>query len=90
LRSSDGGRGCDAGWWGEPAGPRKARLSGRGLGGLDEGAGRPGQGDRVQAAELAVDVAPGQAGAPFSDADEQQRESAEQDVGADAGPATRG
>jgi hypothetical protein len=42
-----------------------------GFGGLDDGAGGPGQGDRVQPAELAGDLPPGHAGAPFGDADQQ-------------------
>ena len=51
---------------------------------MDDGAGAAGEGDRVDPAELGGDAPPGQPGAAFGDADEQQREPAEQDVGADA------
>ena len=39
----------------------------------------------MQPAEFAVDAAPGRAGAAFGDPDQQQRQPAQQDVGADAG-----
>jgi hypothetical protein len=52
---------------------------------VDDGVGAPGQGDRVDSAEFERDASPVQPGASFGDADEQQGEPAEQDVGADAG-----
>ncbi len=55
-----------------------------GVGALAEGSGRAGEGDRVEAVEVAADVVPGLAGGGLDDADEQQREPAEHDVGAHA------
>jgi hypothetical protein len=58
---------------------------GRGqFGALAEGAGRAGEGAQVQALEFFAQRRPGRSGAGFGDADEQQREPAQQDVGADA------
>ena len=48
------------------------------------GAGRAGERDEVQALQLERDPSPGLAGLAFGDADQQQGEPAEQDVGADA------
>jgi hypothetical protein len=73
----------DAGWWGDLAGPKNAGLDVGEWGGLDDGAGAAGQGDGVQPAELEFDASPGQAGAAFGDADEQQRPPAQQHVRAD-------
>jgi hypothetical protein len=53
-------------------------------GGLLELAGGAGERDEVEAFELAAQVAPGVAGLAFAEADEQQREPADQDVRADA------
>ena len=72
LCCSGGVEGGDSGWRGEFAGPKNARLGGGGFGGLDDGPGRSGEGDRVQPAQLAVDLAPGLAGAAFGDPDQQQ------------------
>src|SRR3954447_25571691 len=77
--------GTSWGWRGEPAGPKNALLGGGELSGLGDRAGRPGQGDGVQPAQLAGQGRPGLSGAPFGDPNQQQRKPAEQDVGADAG-----
>src|SRR5215210_7156399 len=53
-------------------------------GGLLDLAGGAGEGDEVEALELAAEVAPGLVGLALADADEQQREPADQDVRADA------
>jgi len=63
----------DAGRWCDLADPKNGRLSFGERGGLDDGAGAAGQGDGVQPAELGLDPPPGQAGAAFGDADEEQR-----------------
>ena len=55
------------------------------VGGLPEGAGRAGPGDGVLALELGADAVPGLAGGVLGDADEEEGEPAEDDVGADAG-----
>jgi hypothetical protein len=52
--------------------------------GLLDGAVGSGEGDEVQALELERDPAPGLAGLAFADADQQQREPADQHVCADA------
>src|SRR4051795_3092755 len=54
-----------------------------GVGALAEGAGGAGEGDGVEPVEVAADVVPGVAGAGLDDADEEQGEPAEHDVGAD-------
>src|SRR5712672_3388886 len=54
------------------------------LGALPEGAGRAGEGAHVQAVQVAADVVPGVAGGGLDDPDEQQRQPAQDDVGADA------
>ena len=54
------------------------------LGALAEGAGGAGEGAGVEPVEVAAHVVPGLAGGGLDDADEQQREPAQQDVGADA------
>ena len=51
---------------------------------MDGGACAAGEGDGVDAAEFGGDAPPGRPGAAFGDADEQQRQPADQDVGADA------
>ena len=53
-------------------------------GGLLDGAVGPGEGDEVQALQFERDPPPGLAGLAFADADQQQREPADQDVRADA------
>jgi hypothetical protein len=53
-------------------------------GGLLDLAGGAGERDEVQALEFAAQVAPGVGGLAFADADEQQRQPADQDVRADA------
>lgn len=53
-------------------------------GGLDEAPGRPGQFGRVDATMLRRHLAPGHRAPTLGDADEQQREPAQQDVRADA------
>ena len=50
---------------------------------LLDGAGRALQGDEVEALQLGRDPPPALAGGAFSDADQQQREPADDDVGAD-------
>jgi hypothetical protein len=57
---------------------------GGGRGGLAEGAGGAGEGADVQLVELVADVVPGQAGGGLGDADQQQGQPAQDDVGADA------
>ena len=54
------------------------------LGGLPEGAGRAGEGAEGEQVELVGDLGPGGAGGGLSDADQQQGEPAQDDVGADA------
>ncbi len=83
----DSGRWCDAG-------ERVRRLDAElgqdlalrlgELGGLLDLAGGALEGDEVEALELAAEVAPGLAGLALAEADEQQREPADQDVRADA------
>ena len=51
---------------------------------LLDGAGRALQGDEVEALQLGRDPPPALAGGAFSDADQQQREPADDDVRADA------
>ncbi len=79
------GEGRDPGRWGDLAGAKNAGLDLGERGGLHDGAGAAGQGDGVQSAELALGPSPGQAGAAFRDADEQQRQPAQQYVRPDAG-----
>ena len=55
-----------------------------GVGELPEGAGRAGEGADVDAVDLAADLRPGGPGLVLGDADEQEGEPAEDDVGADA------
>jgi hypothetical protein len=55
-----------------------------GVGALAEGPGGAGEGDGVEPVEVAAHVVPGLAGGGLDDADEQQREPAQHDVGADA------
>jgi hypothetical protein len=52
--------------------------------GLRDGAGGAGEGDELQALEFERDPAPGLVGLALGDADQEQREPAEQDVRADA------
>src|SRR5690242_18829095 len=54
------------------------------LGSLPEQPGGPGEGAGVEPVEVAADVVPGVAGGGLDDADEQQREPAQQHVCADA------
>jgi hypothetical protein len=54
--------------------------------GVLRGAGRAGERHEVQALQLKRDSSPCLAGLAFGDADQQQREPAEQDVRADASP----
>ena len=86
------GPGCGSGGGeaGEPGrrvdlelGEDVALLAG-GPGGLLDLPGGAGEGDEVEAFELAAEVAPGVAGLALAEADEQQREPADQDVRADA------
>jgi len=57
---------------------------GRGeVGGLPEGAGGAGEGAEGELGELAGDLVPGGSGGGLGDADEEQGEPAEDDVGAD-------
>ncbi len=59
-------------------------LGGSERGGLDDRAGLTGQGDLLQAAGFAVDLSPGLLAGAFGDAGQQQRQPAQQHVGADA------
>src|SRR5439155_4424381 len=59
-------------------------LGGGEAGGLLDVAGGAGEGDEVQALEFAAQVAPGVAGLALCEADQQQRQPADQDVRADA------
>ncbi len=52
---------------------------------MGEAAGGAGEDDLVEAGGLGVDPPPGDAGAALGDADEEQRQPAQEDVGADAG-----
>src|SRR6266545_1863473 len=70
--------------WVEVEGGEDVALGLGGLGGLPERAGRAGEGDQVQAVEVGADGRPGSAGGGLGDADEEQGQPAEQDVGADA------
>jgi hypothetical protein len=65
-------------------------LGGGELGGLGDRAGRPGEGDGVKPAQLAGQGRPGLPGAPLGDPDQEQRQPAEQHVGADAWFARQG
>ena len=56
---SGGVQGGDPGRRGEPAGPKNALLGGAELGGLGDRAGRPDEGDGVDASEFAGQVRPG-------------------------------
>ena len=58
-------------------------LGGGELGGLPEGAGRAGEGAEGELAELVADLVPGGAGGGLGDADQQQGEPSQEDVGAD-------
>src|SRR5712691_671196 len=58
-------------------------LAGGEFGALAADAGRAGEGAEVEPFELVAEVAPGFAGGVLGDADEEQGEPAEQDVGAD-------
>src|SRR5215471_7882305 len=68
----------------EVQGGEQVALGFGGFGGLAEGAGGAGEGDQVQPLKVGADGRPGAVGGGLGDADEQQREPAEQDVGADA------
>ena len=74
----------DPRWWRDVEGAEDAALGVGQLGGLGDGAGVAGEGDLVDAAEFQGDARPGVAGGAFGDADEQQREPAQQHVCADA------
>src|SRR5262249_45191349 len=54
------------------------------LGGLPEGAGRAGEGAQGEQVQLVGDLGPGGPGSGLGDADQEQREPAQDDVGADA------
>jgi hypothetical protein len=64
---------------------KNAHVDGAQRSDVDDAAGGPGEGDRMHSAELDRDAAPGQPGAAFGDPDEEQRQPAQQHVGADAG-----
>ena len=81
---SAGVEGGDRGRWDDLAMTENVGLGGGQQGGVDGGAGAAGQAHRVHPAQVGGDAAPGGAGAAFGDADEQQRQPAQQDVGADA------
>ena len=69
---------------GEVEGGEHVALGLGGFGGLAEGAGGAGEGAGLQALEFVAQAVPGVAGGGLGDADEQQGEPAQQDVGADA------
>src|SRR6476659_5320850 len=77
-------QGGDGRWFGDLTTAVNAGLGGGEWGGVDGGACAAGEGDGVDAAEFGGDAPPGRPGAAFGDADEQQRQPADQDVGADA------
>ncbi len=70
--------------FGQLEGVQDVALAGGELGALLAGAGGAGERAEVQALGLVADVAPGVAGFVLDDADQQQRQPAEQDVRADA------
>ena len=85
-----GGRGgggpevAELSWFGDV---ERGEDSGLGLGGAGaafDGAGGAGEGAEVHLVEVVVQVRPGVAGGVLGDADEQQGEPAQHDVGADA------
>jgi len=78
LKRGEGGRRLEA------EGAQDPQLRGGGLAGLVREAGVAAEGALVQALELAAHVAPRVAGLVLGDPDEQQRQPAELDVGADA------
>ena len=74
-------------WWGEaeePGGSASARAVGLLPGGVGDVTVGSGKGDLVQAVEFVAGVAPGVGGGVLHDLDEQQRQPAALDVGADA------
>ena len=69
---------------GMPSLARMSRWAPGELRGLPEGAGRAGEGAEGEQVQLAGDVVPGGAGGGLGDADQEEGEPAQDDVGADA------